>query len=176
MANLILVFALRICCLHAEATHRFFFFYKPDKVRGFRQTVCPHVSPSPHQRTLLSHLQGHQRYQGGSEVSWSPHRYTHTYTQVGNYNINFMSTRSTGRTCNSESHQEMCNSFKYEGIWSNCVWIQPFSTTFHARGGLLCENTAKSPKSRERGHKKWKANIKDIGEKCDIVLGNVTAF
>lgn len=96
VANLILVFALRICCLHARATHRFFFFNKPDKVWGFRQTVGRHISLSTHQRPTgfhRAHLQGHQCYQGESEAS-SPHRCTHTYTQVGNYSIGFMSTRS----------------------------------------------------------------------------------
>lgn len=192
VAHLILVFALRICCLPKQHTVSSS-STNPTRSEGSGKqcaiiSACPLIRGPAATGFHGAHLQGHRCYQGESEVSWSPPRCTHTYTQVGNYNISFMSTWSTGGTCNSESHQEMCNTFKPQRYWAmpdinvwrylkqRHVWIQPFCTTFHACGGLLCENAAKSPQSRERGHKKWKANTKDIGEKCDTVLGNGAAF
>lgn len=170
-------------------THRFFFSYKPDKVWGFRQTAGLRISRSTHQRTgshWLSHLQGHQCYRGESEVCWSPHRCTHTYTQVGNYNTRFMSTRPTGGTCSSESPQEMCKTFKprrcwamhqmYEGIWRNCLCeYNHLVPHFMPVEDFYVRIQQRVPRV-VRGGIRRNANIKVIGEKCDIVLGNGAAL
>lgn len=176
VANLILVFALRICCLHAKATHCFFFFYKPDKVRGFRQTVCHHISLSTHQRTC-----SHWLSQGASAGAPMLSRWI---TQVVNYNISFMSTRSTGRTCNSESHQEICNTFKpqrywamhqmYEGIWRNCMCeYNHFVPHFMPVEDFYVRIQQRVPRVEREGIRSGKQTSKRLGKSAILFWGMV---